>query len=209
MWWTIFLYYWLSTQGNIQTCFIYSGKNSGPKRGLLKASYYLQNHFIWQKKKEWSSQKNSVYILKLWEELEEGVKYNQHTPKKKNLKNLINLVTVNQWYIALSEVTSKHKVNAVPKGNGLEETQAKETVFPFRAGPPVSRLRLLQIFLPSFFLPTHSFVLVLSSCPISPHRISTENTAYPLRPNKRKISSNKNVLILSEARIKHRVKKRS
>lgn len=91
-----------------------------------------------------------MYILKLWEELEEGVKYNQHTPKKNLLKNLTNLVTVNQWYIVLSEVTSKHKVNAVPKGNGLEETQGKETVFPFRAGPPVSGF-YKSSFLPSFF----------------------------------------------------------
>lgn len=172
MWWTIFLYCWLSTQGNIQTCFIYSGKNSGPKRGLLKASYYLQNHFIWQKKKEWSSQKNSVYILKLWEELEEGVKYNQYTPKK-NLKNVINLVTVNQWYTALSEVTSKHKVNAVPKGNSLEETQAKETVFPFRAGPPVSGF-YKSSFLPSFFPLTLLFLFwvpVQSACTGYPQKI--------------------------------------
>lgn len=88
-----------------------------------------------------------MYILKLWEELEEGVKLNTHQKKK---KPFINLVTVNQWYTALNEVTSKHKVNAVPKGNGLEETQAKETVFPFRAGPPISGF-YKSSFLPSFF----------------------------------------------------------
>lgn len=195
----------LSTQRNIQTCFIYSGKNSGPKRGLLKASYYLQNHFIWQKKKEWSSQKNSVYILKLWEELEEGVKYNQYTPKK-NLKKCNKFSNSQPMVYSLkwSNKQAQGKFSAQGKRPRRNPSQGDSLSVPSRP----SRLRLLQIFLPSFFLPTHSFVLVLSSCPISLHRISTENTAYPLRPNKRKIS-NKNVLILSEARTKHRVKKRS
>lgn len=155
MWWTIFLYYWLSTQGNIQTCFSYSGKNSGPKRGLLKASYYLQNHFIWQKKKEWSSQKNSVYILKLWEELEEGVKYNQHTPKKKKLKKFNKFSNSQPMVYSLkwSNKQAQGKCSAQGKRPRRNPSQGDSLSVPSRP----SRLPSPAFTnLPSFLLSSHS-----------------------------------------------------
>lgn len=77
--------------------------------------------------------------------------------------------------------------------------------FPGLAVPQSPALTELPAFLPSFLLPTHSFVLVQvpvqSVCTGYPQK----TPSYPLAPNKRKVSSSKNVLTPAEAKSKQGV----